>query len=77
MNTSLQNKLVKLIGSKPIFKCSLEGAESDVLMDSGSQVAAIDDEWLSNNAPKGPVNIHGNTGPGKLQRDHRLFWSFS
>ena len=26
---------------------------------------------------KGPGNIYGNTGPGKLQRDHRLFWSFS
>ena len=26
---------------------------------------------------KGPGNIYENTGPGKLQRDHRLFWSFS
>ena len=26
---------------------------------------------------KGPVNIYGNTGPGNLQRDHPLFWSFS
>ena len=26
---------------------------------------------------KGPVNIYGNTEPGNLQRDHRLFWSFS
>ena len=25
---------------------------------------------------KGPVNIYGNTGPGNLQRDHRLFLSF-
>ena len=23
---------------------------------------------------KGPVNIYGNTGPGNLQRDRRLFW---
>ena len=29
------------------------------------------------NSCKGPVNIYGNTGPGNLQRDHRLFWSFS
>ena len=27
--------------------------------------------------PKGPGNIYGNAGPGNLQRDHRLFWSFS
>ena len=26
---------------------------------------------------KGPVNIYGNMGPGNLQRDYRLFWSFS
>ena len=56
VNTSMQNKLVKLIGSKPIFKCSLDGVESDVLMDSGSQAACIDDEWLSTNAPNAVVH---------------------
>ena len=30
--------------------------------------------WENFKPFKGPVNIYGNTGPGNLQRDRRLFW---
>ena len=39
VNANMQNRLVKLIGSKPIVKCGLEGVDSDVLLDTGSQVS--------------------------------------
>ena len=47
----LQNRLAKLIGSKPLVKCGLGGKESEVLLDSGSQVSMCDEEWVSENAP--------------------------
>ena len=55
VNTNLQNRLVKLIGTKPMFDISLEGVESKALMDTGSQVAMTDDGWLSENAPDAVV----------------------
>ena len=51
VNANLQNRLVKLIGSKPIVKCELEGVESNVLLDTGSQVSMCDTEWLDARAP--------------------------
>ena len=47
----MQNRLVKLIGSKPIVKCGLEGVDSDVLLDTGSQVSMCDTEWLDVHSP--------------------------
>ena len=51
VNANLQNRLVKLIGSKPIVMCELEGVESNVLLDTGSQVSMCDTEWLDARAP--------------------------
>ena len=33
VNVGLQNRLVKLIGRKPLFKCLLDGVETKVLWD--------------------------------------------
>ena len=51
VNAKLQNRLVKLIGTKPIVKCELESKESNVLMDTGSQVSMCDTMWLDEHAP--------------------------
>ena len=34
-----------------MVKCGLGGKESEVLLDSGSQVSMCDEEWVSENAP--------------------------
>ena len=52
INVRLQNRLVKLIGTKPLFKCLLSGIEAKVLWDTGSQVSVIDSDWLSTYAPE-------------------------
>ena len=51
VNANLQNRLVKLIGTKPIVKCEIEQLESDVLLDTGSQVSMCDTAWLDEHAP--------------------------
>ena len=50
-NIVLNNRLVKLIGSKPLLKCKLGGVESLVLWDTGSQVCMVSEEWLFGNLP--------------------------
>ena len=39
VNTGLQNRLVRLVGNKPIISCELGGKKNDVLLDSGNQVS--------------------------------------
>ena len=51
VNLGLKNRLVKLIGSKPIINCKINGTESEVLLDTGSQVTMCDKAWLSTHAP--------------------------
>ena len=51
VNLGLKNRLVKLIGSKPIINCKINGTESEVLLDTGSQVSMCDKAWLSSHAP--------------------------
>ena len=52
VNVGLQNRLVKLIGSKPIVSCKLAGKENKALLDTGSQVSMCDEHWLGENAPE-------------------------
>ena len=40
-NIPTQNRLVKLIGSKPLFNCLLNGVETQVLWDTGSMVSLL------------------------------------
>ena len=49
-NFSLQNRLVKLIGDKPIFECLLNGSMSRVLWDTGSMISMVDEAWVEKNA---------------------------
>ena len=51
VNSSLQTRLVKLIGDKPLFDCKLDGVDSKVLWDCGSQVCVADSDWVATNAP--------------------------
>ena len=50
-NIPLQNRLVKLIGSKPVFECLLGGKKSEVLLDTGSMIALGDNNWVTSNFP--------------------------
>ena len=50
-DAKIQNKLVKLIGTKPIIKCGLDGRDATVLLDTGSQVSMCNTEWLRTQVP--------------------------
>ena len=45
-NVPLQNRLVKLIGNKPLFDCKLDGIDTRVLWDTGSMISLINLLWL-------------------------------
>ena len=45
-NIPLQNKLVKLVGSKPLFDCKIGDVEAQVLLDSGSQISSLSSGWV-------------------------------
>ena len=51
-NIPTQNRLVKLIGSKPLFNCLLNGVETQVLWDTGSMVSLLNSSWVSQNFPE-------------------------
>ena len=51
VNVGLQNRLVKLIGSKPLINCKINDMDSEVLLDTGSQVSMCDMAWLAKHAP--------------------------
>ena len=45
-NIPLQNKLVKLVGSKPLFDCKVDKVDTQVLLDSGSQISSLGSHWV-------------------------------
>ena len=47
----LQNRLVKLIGSKPLVDCRIGNLDTEVLLDSGSMISSADLEWVTENFP--------------------------
>ena len=50
-NIPLQNKLVQLVGDKPIMDCVIGGIDTEALLDSGSQISALEREWVRENCP--------------------------
>lgn len=50
-NIPLQNKLVQLVGDKPIMDCVIGGIDTEALLDSGSQISALEREWVKENCP--------------------------
>ena len=50
-NMALQNRLVKLIGRKPLFSCQLEGVMEKFLLDSGSMISLLNKGWVSSTFP--------------------------
>ena len=50
-NIPLQDRLVKLIGRKPLFQCELDDVSLQVLWDTGSMISMIDSEWVQENCP--------------------------
>ena len=54
-NKPLQDKIVKLIGEKPLFDCKLSGVDSQVLMDTGSMISMVDLPWIEENLPDATI----------------------
>ena len=48
----IQNKLVKLIGEKPVVKCILDGVHCEVLWDTGSMITLVDAKWVQKYFPE-------------------------
>ena len=56
MNGKTQNKLVKLVGEKPILSCLLDEKENEVLWDTGSMVSLVGRNWLKVRYPEKKVH---------------------
>ena len=52
---SQHRNLVKLVGEKYQVKCKINEVETKALLDSGSQVAGLSEEWLSKNCPDAKI----------------------
>ena len=50
-NIPIQNKLVKLIGEKPLLECQIGGVKSKGLLDSGSQISSLGMDWVQEKFP--------------------------
>ena len=47
----VKNKLVRLVGEKPVLRCSLNGVACNALWDTGSMVSIISSSWFRNQFP--------------------------
>ena len=55
----VQNRLIQLIGEKPILKCSLNDVECEALWDTGSMVSLINFDWFEERFPAKPIqSVH-------------------
>ena len=54
-NIPLQNKLVQLVGSKPLFDCKVGKVDTQVLMDSGSQISSLGADWVREKCPEAEI----------------------
>ena len=55
----VQNRLIQLIGEKPILKCSLNDVECEALWDTGSMVSLINFDWFVERFPAKPIqSVH-------------------
>ena len=79
VNGEVENHLVKLIGSKPMLNCILNGVLSSVLWDTGSMISLVDVEWVKENIPV--LEVHSiskflgeEEADLKLQTIQKLKW---
>ena len=54
-NVPMQNRIAKLIGNKPLFDCLLNGVETRALLDSGSMVSVMNEQWATENFPNSEI----------------------
>ena len=50
-----KNKLIKLVGEKPVLSCVLGGKKVEVLWDTGSMVCLVDRNWVAQNFPEAEI----------------------
>ena len=48
---TVKNRLVSLVGEKPILNCQINNAECKALWDTGSMVSMVGKEWMEENFP--------------------------
>ena len=51
----LRNKLVKLVGEKPLLNCRLDGKRCDGLWDTGAMVSMVNAAWLRGTLPEARI----------------------
>ena len=54
-NIPVQNRLVKLVGSKPLIDCEIGGVKAQVLWDTGSQISTLGVDWVEENFPEAEI----------------------
>ena len=51
IDSKTRTKLLKLIGEKPMLKCTLDGMDAKVLWDTGSMISLVDTNWVKMHFP--------------------------
>ena len=51
VKVKVRQGLVKLVGEKPLLKCTIGGSKSEALWDTGAMVCMISTTWLEENEP--------------------------
>ena len=55
VDVKLRDGLVKLVGEKPLLRCTVGTSQEDALWDTGAQVSMVGDCWLSEENPDAEV----------------------
>ena len=55
-----RSKILKLIGEKPILRCTLDGRDTEVLWDTGSMVSMVDSGGVKQNFPEKQLHSIGD-----------------
>ena len=51
----IKNKLIRLVGEKPLLKCALDGVSCTALWDTGSMVCLVSLSWFRSHFPDGKI----------------------
>ena len=55
VKAKVKDKLIRLVGEKPMLHCKLGGKDTEALWDTGSMVAMADGEWVEENVPEAKI----------------------
>ena len=55
VRAKVKDRLIQLVGEKPMLNCQINGSDTNALWDTGSMVAMGEEEWVRKNAPEAKI----------------------